>query len=344
MQAWQVQEHGEPRRALRRVDVEAPIPQVGELRVRVEAAAIGMPDVFMCRGTYPLTPPLPFIGGQEVCGVVDAVGDAVELSVGTRIMGVTTFFDGRGGFAEETILSTGTAFRVPDEMTSTVAAAFRIGYSTAWTALVERGRLQRGETLVVLGGAGGSGMSAIQLGGALGARVIAVAAGREKVDFCQRLGAAVVIDRTTVSVRDAILAATDGRGADIVFDPVGGDVASDALRATRRLWTVPRRGLCQWRVDPRQRGRTHDEQPFSPRCDRKLGLAATASPSPRVPAGPFHPGVPQSGRTSATFRGPARWSRGCRLGRRHGQGRDRGQLLNPVHLRRQVDDDLRTLL
>ncbi len=231
MQAWQVQEHGEPRRALRRVDVEAPDPQVGELRVRVEAAAIGMPDVFMCRGTYPLTPPLPFIGGQEVCGVVDAVGDAVELSVGTRIMGVTTFFDGRGGFAEETILSTGTAFRVPDEMTSTVAAAFRIGYSTAWTALVERGRLQRGETLVVLGGAGGSGMSAIQLGGALGARVIAVAAGREKVEFCQRLGAAVVIDRTTVSVRDAILAATDGRGADIVFDPVGGDVASDALRA-----------------------------------------------------------------------------------------------------------------
>jgi len=231
MQAWQVQEHGEPRRALRRVDVQAPVPQAGELRVRVEAAAIGMPDVFMCRGTYPLTPPLPFIGGQEVCGVVDAVGDAVELSVGTRIMGVTTFFDGRGGFAEETILSTGTAFRVPDQMASTVAAAFRIGYSTAWTALVERGGLQRGETLVVLGGAGGSGMSAIQLGGALGARVIAVAAGREKADFCQRLGAAVVIDRTTISVRDAILAATDGRGADIVFDPVGGDVASDALRA-----------------------------------------------------------------------------------------------------------------
>ncbi len=231
MQAWQVQEHGEPRRALCRADVPLPIPQAGELRVRVEAAAIGMPDVFMCRGTYPLTPPLPFIGGQEVCGVVDAVGDAVEQSVGTRIMGVTSFSDGRGGFAEETILSTGTAFRVPDEMAPTVAAAFRIGYSTAWTALVERGRLQRGETLVVLGGAGGSGMSAIQLGRTLGARVIAVAAGREKADFCQRLGARVVIDRTTVSVRDAILAATDGRGADIVYDPVGGDVASDALRA-----------------------------------------------------------------------------------------------------------------
>ena len=186
MHAWQVQEHGEPRHVLRRVEVRAPMPGSGELRVRVEAAAIGLPDVFMCRGTYPLTPPLPFIGGQEVCGVVDAVGDAVELAVGTRIMGVTTFFDGRGGFAEEAILSTGTAFRVPEGMASTVAAAFRIGYSTAWTALVERGRLQSGEALVVLGGAGGSGMSAIQLGCALGATVIAVAAGREKAEFCRQ--------------------------------------------------------------------------------------------------------------------------------------------------------------
>lgn len=231
MQAWQVHQHGEPRQALRRVDIDAPIPQAGELRVRVEAAAIGMPDVFMCRGTYPLTPPLPFIGGQEVCGVVDAVGDAVDMAVGSRVMGVTTFFDGRGGFAEETILSAGTAFRVPDGMASTVAAAFRIGYSTAWTGLVERGGLQKDEILVVLGGAGGSGMSAIQLGRALGARVLAVAAGRERAEFCRRLGADDVIDRTSVSVREAILAATDGRGADVVFDPVGGDVASDTLRA-----------------------------------------------------------------------------------------------------------------
>jgi NADPH:quinone reductase len=231
MRAWQVHEHGEPRQVLRRVEVDPPTPRAGEMRVHVEAAAVGLPDVFMCRGTYPLTPPLPFICGQEVCGVVDAVGDAVEVPVGSRVMGVTSFVEGRGGFAEETILSTRTAFRVPAEMTSTVAAAFRIGYSTAWTALVERGGLRRGETLVVLGGAGGSGSSAIQLGRALGARVLAVASGPEKSDFCRRLGADIVIDRTVGPVRDGVLAATDGSGADVVFDPVGGDVASDALRA-----------------------------------------------------------------------------------------------------------------
>ncbi len=231
MRAWQVHEHGEPSRVLRRVEVDPPAPRAGELRVRVEAAAVGLPDVFMCRGTYPLTPPLPFICGQEVCGVVDAVGDGVEDPVDSRVMGVTSFVDGRGGFAEKTILSTRTAFRVPDEMASTVAAAFRIGYSTAWTALVERGGLQEGETLVVLGGAGGSGSAAVQLGRALGARVLAVAAGPEKAAFCRRLGADAVIDRTTGSVQDGILAATDGRGADVVFDPVGGEIASDALRA-----------------------------------------------------------------------------------------------------------------
>ena len=116
-------------------------------------------------------------------------------------------------------------------MASTVAAAFRIGYSTAWTALVERGGLREGETLVVLGGAGGSGSSAIQLGRALGARVLAVASGPEKSEFCRRLGADAVIDRTAGPVRDGVLAATDGSGADVVFDPVGGDVASDTLRA-----------------------------------------------------------------------------------------------------------------
>ena len=204
-------------------------------RVRVEAAAVGLPDVFMCRGTYPLTPALPFICGQEVCGVVDAVGDAVEFPVDTRVMGVTSFVDGRGGFAEETILSTRTAFRVPDEMASTVAAAFRIGYSTAWTALVERGGLRGDETLVVLGGAGGSGSAAIQLGRALGARVLAVASGPVKIAFCQHLGADAVIDRTAGSVGDGILAATYGRGADVVFDPVGGEVASDALRALAKF-------------------------------------------------------------------------------------------------------------
>src|SRR5271156_5381452 len=193
MRAWQVHEHGSPGEVLQQAELPVPQPGPGELGVQVASVAIGMPDVFMCRGTYQLTPPLPFVPGQEVCGVVDAVGEGVDVAVGARVMGVTSFFDGRGGFADSTIMYPATAYRVPDSMPSNVAAAFRIGYSTAWTGLVRRGQLESGEWLVVLGAAGGSGMSAIKLGRALGARVIAVAAGEEKLAFCKRLGAEVVV-------------------------------------------------------------------------------------------------------------------------------------------------------
>ncbi len=185
----------------------------------------------MCESTYPLTPPLPFVPGQEVCGVVAAVGDRVEIALGTRVMAVTSFFDGRGGFAESTIAPVSTCFRVPDDMSDVDAASFRIGFSTAWIGLVRRGALQAGEWLLVLGAAGGSGAAAIQLGRALGARVIAVAAGADKLRFCEGLGADILIDRTTRSVRDVVIQATDGRGADVIYDPVGGDPARSAARA-----------------------------------------------------------------------------------------------------------------
>jgi NADPH2:quinone reductase len=224
MRAWQVHTHGEPRDALRLVEIDAPEPGPGELRVRVDAAGVGMPDVFMCRSTYAFSPPVPFVPGQEVCGIVDAVGEGVEQSAfapGTRVMGVTGFVDGRGGFAETTIVPAASAYRVPDTMTAVDAASFRIGYSTAWIGLVRRGALRPGESLLVLGAAGGSGITAVQLGHALGARVIAVAAGTEKLAFCERLGADVTIDRT----------AEPPPTADVVYDPVGGELAAAALRA-----------------------------------------------------------------------------------------------------------------
>ncbi|MBK5287296.1 MAG: zinc-binding dehydrogenase [Acidimicrobiia bacterium] len=232
MRAWQVDRHGAPCDVLRLVDLEQPVPGPGEVRLSVRAAAIGRPDALMCRGTYPLTPPLPFVPGQEVCGVVEAVGTGVDLALGTRLMAVTNFFDGRGGFAESAIALAATCFRVPDEMSDVDAAAFRIGFSTAWIGLVRRAALQAGEWLVVLGAAGGSGAAAVQLGHALGARVVAVAAGAEKLDLCARLGAEVLVDRTATAVRDAVLEATDGHGADVVYDPVGGDAATGASRAT----------------------------------------------------------------------------------------------------------------
>jgi NADPH2:quinone reductase len=234
MRAWQVQQHGDPIDALKQVDIPDLEPGPGEVRLRVRAAALGMPDAFMCRSTYALTPPLPFTPGQEVCGTIDAVGEGVELrdgvELGSRVMGVTLFTDGRGGFAEQTMLLANNLYPVPDDMSDVDAAAFRIGYSTGWIGLVRRAALQPGEDLLVLGAAGGSGAAAVQLGKALDARVLAVVAGDEKAEFVRGLGADVVIDRLTTDVPSAVLDATDGRGAAVVYDPVGGDAAAGALR------------------------------------------------------------------------------------------------------------------
>ena len=231
MRAWQVHGQGEPVDVLRFEERDQPEPGPGDLRVRVEAAAIGMPDVFMCRDTFAFKPPLPFVPGQEVCGVVEAVGEGVDLPVGSRIMGVTSFYLGHGGFGEATIVQEATAFRVPDGMSAVDAACFRIGFSTGWIGLVRRGAIQAGEVLVVLGAAGGSGATAVQLGHALGARVIAVGSGGTKLDLCRSLGADVVVDRRSEDVTAAIRTATDGRGADVVYDPVGGELAAQALAA-----------------------------------------------------------------------------------------------------------------
>ena len=168
VRAWQVQRHGPSDDALRLVNVEEPVPGPGELRLRVRAAGIGLPDALMCRGSYAFSPTLSFVPGQEVCGTVDALGSGVEVPLGTRLMAVTNFFDGHGGFAEATIVRSDSAFRVPDAMRDEDAAAFRIGYSTGYIGLVRRGALQSGEWLLVLGAAGGSGLAAVQLGEALG--------------------------------------------------------------------------------------------------------------------------------------------------------------------------------
>jgi len=229
MRAWQVRRHGEPRDVLELVDVEPPAPASGQLRIRVRAAALGLPDAFMCRGMYPLTPALPFTPGQEVVGTV-LESDVAEFAPGARVMGVTRFTDGHGGFAEETLIDTSNAFAVPDSMDDADAAAFRIGYPTAWIGLVRRGALVAGESVLVLGAAGGSGAAAVQVAHALGARVLAVAAGPEKCAHCRDLGADVVIDRRATDVTDAVREATGGAGVDLVFDPVGG-AAGEAAQA-----------------------------------------------------------------------------------------------------------------
>ncbi len=230
MKAWKIQKHGEPREAIIPCETEIPEPNPDEVRIRVDAVAIGLPDVFMCRGTYPFKPELPFIPGQEVTGIVTAAGADAKTPVGARVMALTSFPRGFGGFAEEALAPDSTTFSVPEEMEVSEAACFLIPYHTASLALETRGQLRSGETLLVLGGAGGTGTAAIQLGRAIGARVIAVDGGEEKVEVCIRCGADLVIDYMEVDISSAVKKATGKRGADVIFDPVGGNAFDSALR------------------------------------------------------------------------------------------------------------------
>ncbi len=234
MRAWQVQATGEPIDVLHEVEVDVPIPGPGQLRLRVAAAGIGLPDVLMCRGSYPMTPPLPFTPGQEAVGTVTAVGEGVGTPIGTRVMTVSAFYKGHGSFAEQCLAVADTAVPVPDGLTDPEAAGFWIPHLTGWIGLVERGRIAAGEWLVVLGAAGGSGIAAVQLGAALGARVIAVVRDAEKAAFCRGLGAEAVLLNDDGPLAPRLRAATGGHGVDVIYDPVGGALAEDAASAMAR--------------------------------------------------------------------------------------------------------------
>ena len=229
MRAWQVHRHGEPADALALAAVDSPEPAADQVRLRVRAAASALPDVMMCRGTYAFAPALPFTPGQEVVGDVTAVGPGVDLVIGDRVMAITKFEIGHGGFADEALASGANAYRVPDGMSDADASGFLIAYLTGWLGLVTRGCLQPGESLAVLGAAGGTGSAAIQLGSALGAHVVAVVGGEEKAEYCRGLGADDTIDHRTEDVAARLRELTGGRGADLVYDPVGGTPARDVL-------------------------------------------------------------------------------------------------------------------
>ncbi|WP_445168435.1 NADPH:quinone oxidoreductase family protein [Mycolicibacterium sp. Dal123E01] len=241
MRAWQVHGAGEPVDVLRLVERELPNPGPDQVRIKVAAAGIGLPDVLMCRGTYPLTPALPFTPGQELAGTVTAVGPGVDSSLlGARVMGVSDFMNGNGSFAEEALALANSAVRVPAALDDCAAAGFWIPNVTAWTGLVDRGHLQAGQALVVLGAAGGSGIAAVQLGKALGAGVLAVVGDASRAEFCRSFGADHVFvahDDTLTDGRplaQALCEATDWRGADMVYDPVGGVQGSSAMGALAR--------------------------------------------------------------------------------------------------------------
>jgi len=221
MRAWQVHTLGEPDDVLSLDDVAEPEPGPSELLVRVDAVALNFPDILLCRGKYQERPPLPFTPGLEIAGEVIGVGDGADVAVGTRVLGGPPL--PRGGLAERVVLPASAAYPIPDSLSSAKAAALFITYQTGWTGLHRRAALQSAETLLVHAGAGGVGSAAIQLGRAMGARVLATAGGPEKVEICRRLGAEVAIDYLAEDFADAVKAATDGRGADVIYDSVGGD-------------------------------------------------------------------------------------------------------------------------
>ncbi len=208
-------------------DVPVPVPVAGEIAVDVEAAALNFADTLMIRGQYQEKPPLPFTPGLELAGRVRGIGAGVEgFAVGQRVMAVVD----HGAFAEVARVRAADAMAVPAEMPAEVAAGFPIAYGTAHGALDWRAGLQPGETLLVNGAAGGVGLTAVEVGRAMGARVIASARGAERLALARAHGAEVTIDTASEDLRARVLAATDGKGVDVCFDPVGGTVGEASLR------------------------------------------------------------------------------------------------------------------
>jgi NADPH2:quinone reductase len=209
-------------------DIPVPEPGPGEVRIRVRAAGLNFADTLIIKGQYQEKPPLPFVPGMEIAGQIERCGDGVAgFTPGERVMATPDF----GGFAEAVVTRASNVVRLPDSIDYPSAAALAIAYGTAYGALCWAGRLQPGETLVVHGGAGGVGLATVECGRALGARVIATARGADRLKVAQAHGAAAVIDTGGEDVRTRIKELTDGRGADVVFDPVGGDLFTASLRS-----------------------------------------------------------------------------------------------------------------
>ncbi len=218
--------------ALQWKELPTPQPKAGEVLVKIEAASLNFPDLLIVQNKYQMKPPLPFVPGSEYAGTVEAVGEGVtQLKVGQPV----ACLSGTGGFGTHTLAPAALCMPLPSGFPFVDAAAFIMIYATSHHALVDRAQLKAGETVLVLGAAGGVGTAAIQIAKAMGARVIAAASTPEKCALCASLGADATIDYSAHPVpnafREAVKAATDGKGPDVIYDPVGGDFAEPAFRS-----------------------------------------------------------------------------------------------------------------
>ncbi len=227
MKALVCREHGGPEKL--ELATDWPAPELGEhdVLIDVKAAGLNFPDVLIIQGKYQMQPDLPFIPGGECSGVVSAVGSKVtRFAVGDSVISMA----GVGAFCGQIAAHEQGVFRKPEALSHVQAAGVSVTYFTSYHALKQRARLQEGETLLVLGAAGGVGVTAVELGKRMGARVIAAASSDEKLELCRKLGADEVINYSEVDLKDAIKQLTAGKGVDVVYDPVGGDFSEPAIR------------------------------------------------------------------------------------------------------------------
>ncbi len=209
-------------------DLDSPKIKKGEVLLDVHAAGVNFPDTLIIEGKYQFKPPFPFSPGGEAAGVVAAVGEKIShLKVGDRVMALT----GWGSFAEQVAVSGQNVLPIPTEMDFTTAAAFSMTYGTSMHALKQRANLQPGETLLVLGASGGVGLAAVEIGKAMGARVIAAASTNEKLEIARKAGADELINYSEASLRERLKELTDGQGVDVIYDPVGGKLFEEAFRS-----------------------------------------------------------------------------------------------------------------
>ena len=209
-------------------DVPSPVPGPGQIVIAVKAASVNFPDTLIIENKYQYKPPLPFSPGSECAGLVKKVGEGVtQVREGDRVMAVTTY----GSFAEEVLTDQSRALAIPSGMDFQTAAAFTLTYGTSGHALVDRGELKAGETLLVLGASGGVGLAAIEVGKALGAKVIACASSEDKLAVCRSHGADETINYAEQDLREQVKRLTAGTGVDVVYDPVGGPYSELALRS-----------------------------------------------------------------------------------------------------------------
>ena len=220
-------EHGPPEKLVVQ-DIPTPEPGPRQVRVRVHAAGVNFPDTLIIQNLYQFKPPLPFSPGGEAAGVVDAVGDEIDdLRIGDRVVAMT----GKGCYAEMVIANRAQIVPIPDGMPYDIASGFTMTYGTSHHALKQRARLQPGESLLVLGAAGGVGLAAVELGKLMGAHVIAAASTDDKLAVCRDYGADETINYTTADLKAEVKRLTNGRGVDVVYDPVGDRLADPAFRS-----------------------------------------------------------------------------------------------------------------